>query len=55
VGKATRSRERAPDGVPTMHNATVRMEMVGTARKARLCPPYGFCIIFRSSVFSTLP
>jgi uncharacterized protein YndB with AHSA1/START domain len=39
VGKADGSRECASDGVPTMDVA-----MVGTARRARLCPPYDCCV-----------
>jgi hypothetical protein len=39
VGKANGSRECAPDGVPTRDVA-----MVGTARSARLCPPYDCCM-----------
>src|SRR4051812_24374369 len=39
VGWAKRaSRERAADGAPTIY---VEAVMVGTARRARLCPPYG--------------
>src|SRR5665213_2111404 len=39
VGKANGKRERAPVSVPTIAG-TLIVRMVGTARSARLCPPY---------------
>jgi hypothetical protein len=44
VGKSQGPREGADYGVPTAF--LMNEKMVGTARRARLCPPYDFATNF---------